>query len=238
MTTEEFSNEFDTLLNSYSALNKFDNNSPINTIELDEYEKSVLLTKAQEELVISLYNGKNPYNDSFEKTEEVRRYLNNLIKTDNITDKVEGYEGLSELSVFFELKEEPWFITYESATLDDTNSGCLNGKEISITPISQDDYFRISNNPFRGPNKRRALRLDGSGKVVEIISEYNIGKYLVRYIVKPKPIILINLPDNLTINGESKRTECELNPVIHRAILEKAVTLAVSSRVPNAGKQQ
>ena len=52
MTTEEFSNEFDTLLNSYGE-------NP-STIELDEYEKSVFLTKAQEEIVIDLYSGKNP----------------------------------------------------------------------------------------------------------------------------------------------------------------------------------
>ena len=54
MTTEEFSNEFDTLLNSYSTTEE-----PTNTIELDEYEKSVFLTKAQEDVVIDMYNGKN-----------------------------------------------------------------------------------------------------------------------------------------------------------------------------------
>lgn len=59
MTTEEFSNEFDTLLNSYAlSPNKYGMESSPLTIELDEYEKSVFLTKAQEDIVISLYNGK------------------------------------------------------------------------------------------------------------------------------------------------------------------------------------
>ena len=49
MTTEEFSNEFDALLNSYSTTEE----TP-NTIELDEYEKSVFLTKAQEDVVIDM----------------------------------------------------------------------------------------------------------------------------------------------------------------------------------------
>ena len=79
MTSEEFSNEFDTLLNSYSNVEAF-GETP-STIEVDEYEKSVFLTKAQEEIVIDMYNGKNPFKDSFEKTEEIRRYLSNLIKT-------------------------------------------------------------------------------------------------------------------------------------------------------------
>lgn len=236
MTTEEFSNEFDTLLNSYSVINKFGKEENPSTIELDEYEKSVFLTKAQEEIIIDLYNGKNPLGDSFEKTEEVRRYLSDLIKTYITTEKKIGYVGLSKTSIFFELPEDLWFITYESASLEDSRLGCMNGKEISVVPISQDDYFRISSNPFRGSNKRRALRLDNSNGIVEIVSEYNIDRYLVRYIARPNPIILTDLPDSLSINKLSKKTECKLNPVIHRAILEKAVKLAILSKAPSAGK--
>ena len=237
MTTEEFSNEFDTLLNSYSVISKFGKGENPSTIELDEYEKSVFLTKAQEEIVIDFYSGKNPLEDSFEKTEEIRRYLSDLIKTYTTTEKKTGYVGLSKTSIFFELPEDLWFITYESAGLEDSRLGCMNGKEISVIPISQDDYFRISGNPFRGSNKRRALRLDNGNGIVEIVSEYNIDKYLVRYIAKPDPIVLTDLPDNLSINTISKKTECKLNPVIHRAILEKAVKLAILSKALSAGKE-
>lgn len=230
MTVEEFSNEFDTLLNSFGA-----GEAP-STIELDEYEKSVFLTKAQEEVVIDLYSGKNPLGDSFEKTEEVRRYLSDLIKTYTTTDKKTDYVGLSKTSIFFELPEDLWFITYESAGLEDSRLGCMNGKEISVVPVTQDDYFRIAKNPFRGSNSKRALRLDTGNGIVEIVSEYNIDRYLVRYIAKPDPIILTNLPDNLSINGISVKTECKLNPVIHRAILEKAVRLAILSKAPSTGK--
>lgn len=236
MTTEEFSNEFYTLLNSYSVIDKFGKGEDPSTIELDEYEKSVFLTKAQEEIVIDLYRGKNPLGDSFEKTEEVRRYLSDLIKTYTTTEKKTGYVGLSKTSIFFELPEDLWFITYESAGLEDSRLGCMNGEEILVIPISQDDYFRISGNPFRGSNKRRALRLDNGNGIVEIVSEYNIDRYLVRYIARPDPIILTDLPDNLSINKLSKKTECKLNPVIHRAILEKAVKLAILSKAPSAGK--
>ena len=236
MTIEEFSNEFDTLLNSYATINQFGKVENPATIELDEYEKSVFLTKAQEETVIDLYSGKNPLGDSFEKTEEVRRYLSDLIKTYTTTDKKVGYVGLSKTSLFFELPEDLWFITYESAGLEDSRLGCMDGEEISVIPITQDDYFRIAKNPFRGTNKRRALRLDLGNRMVEIVSEYNIARYLVRYVARPEPIILTDLPDNLSINQISTKTECKLNPVIHRAILEKAVQLALISKAPNAGK--
>lgn len=235
MTTEEFSNEFDTLLNSYSTIEAF-GKTP-STVELDEYEKSVFLTNAQEEIVIGMYNGKNPFGDSFESTEEIRRYLSDLIKTYTTTDKKVGYTGLSKSSVFFELPDDLWFITYEAVNLKDDGLGCMSGEDISVIPITQDEYHRIRKNPFRGTNERRALRLDLSGKVVEIVSKYNVERYLVRYLSRPAPIILTDLTDNLSINGISVKTECELNPVIHRAILERAVKLAIISRVPNTGKE-
>ena len=235
MTTEEFSNEFDTLLNSYSNIEVF-GKTP-STIELDEYEKSVFLTNAQEEIVIDLYNGKNPFMDSFEKTEEIRRYLSALIRTYTTSTKEEGYIGLSNKSVFFKLPDDLWFITYESVDLKDDGLGCTDGKGILVMPITQDEYHRIKRNPFRNSNERRTLRLDLSEKVVEIVSKYNIDTYLVRYLSRPAPIILTDLTDNLSINGISVKTECELNPVIHRAILERAVKLAILSRVPNTGKE-
>nr|DAG97324.1 MAG TPA: hypothetical protein [Crassvirales sp.]DAI35008.1 MAG TPA: hypothetical protein [Caudoviricetes sp.] len=46
MTTVEFSNEFDILLNSYRDLKSYGNTESITSVELDEYEKSVLLTTA------------------------------------------------------------------------------------------------------------------------------------------------------------------------------------------------
>lgn len=231
MTTQEFSDEFDILLSSYNTIDGSVG------ITLDEYEKSVFLTNAQEKIVISLYNGKNPLNDSFEKTEEVRRYLDNLIKTQVITTQETGYTGLSSKSIFFKLPEDLWFITYESVKLKDDKLGCENGNDILVSPITQDDYYRIKKNPFRGPSKRRAIRLDTKGKVVEIVSEYNIESYLVRYLTRPNPIILIKLSDNLSINGINDKTECELNPVIHRSILEEAVKLAVASKTLSTGEE-
>ena len=77
MTTSEFSNEFDVLLNSFYTQGVFGETSSKSELVLDEYEKSVLLTQAQEEIVKELYSGK--FNgESFEKTEELRRSLSNL----------------------------------------------------------------------------------------------------------------------------------------------------------------
>lgn len=102
MTIHEFSDTFDTLLNSYNTQAQFGEQASRREIVLDEYEKSVFLTKAQEEVVINLYNGKNPYGDSFESTEEMRRYLDALVKTKVFTmaDALRSI-GVSANSVLF-----------------------------------------------------------------------------------------------------------------------------------------
>lgn len=231
MTTEEFSNGFDVLVNSYSGLEPFGfSQSPLS---FDEYEKSIFLTKAQEEIAEGLYTGK-ALGDSFEDTEQLRRYLAHLVKTAMLPCRV-APNGLSDKSVFAILPDDVWFITYESVTLD-SDSPCINGKEIQVVPVTQDEYHRIKGNPFRKPNSRKALRLDVDESMVELISEESIRNYLVRYLSRPEPIILLDLPDELSINNVKTKTECKLNPGIHRMILEVAVTLAIRSRVPSTGK--
>lgn len=230
MTNKEFSDGFSTLLNSFGV-------TP--NITLDEYEKSTFLTNAQEQLIIDIYSGRNIiYGKSFEQTEEIRRYLSNLVETYETSTKVTGKLGLSQDSVFFEIPQDTWFITYEVAFLKDSKLGCLDGIEASVVPLPQDDLYRAKDNPFRGPSKDRVLRLDIKSDLAELISKYNVDKYLMRYISQPTPIILVDLPDGLSIKGVSTESECELNPVVHRAILERAVQLAITSKTQLTGNKE
>lgn len=228
MTNEEFSNEFDTLVNSNSTFS-----STLTPLEFDEYEKSVFLTKAQESVVISLYKG-TLTGDSFEKTEELRRYLDSLVKTYSTSEQVVG-KVLTSNSYLFELPKDTWFITYEAVESKDKRLGCTKGSTMEVVPVTQDELHKTLRNPFRMPNERRVLRLDTEGNTVELISVYSIDKYWIRYLSKPDPIILIDLPEGITINEERVATKCKLNPAIHRVILEMAVSLALKSRA-NAGK--
>ena len=231
MTLEEFSNGFDTLVNSYKRFKNFDKQEMLDSIEFDEYEKSFYLTKAQEEVAINFYNGKNPYGDSFESTEEMRRYLESLVKTKvySTEEQLSGV-GVSDNSVFYKLPEDIAFITMEQIIYNDESLGCYNGSDATVYPVTQDEYSRIKNNPFRGPTKYKAIRLDAGDNIVELISKFEIGSYLVRYLSRPKPIILEDLPDDLTIEGETNKSECELNPILHDTILERAVQIALQAK--------
>ena len=74
MTTQEFSIEFDILYNNLAS-----NAAP----PLNEYEKSVFLTKAQSDIVIELYSGRNNLGLAYDSTEEAREYLASLETKEN-----------------------------------------------------------------------------------------------------------------------------------------------------------
>ena len=221
MDVKEFSLEFDLLYNNIMS-----NKSP----GLSEYEKSLFLTQAQESIVLDIYSGK--YGDSFERTEETTSYLNQLLKQETYTDAdfIEG-KKLDTRSVFITLPEDLWFKTGEVAFIKDKSYKCSedNTREVTVLPVTQDTLVRTKRSPFRGPNERRILRLDSSKHTVELISNYPITSYTVRYLSRPEPIILSNLPQGLTIGGKSSPQACLLNTAIHKAILSKAVLIAKSS---------
>lgn len=237
MTTDEFSDAFDTLVSSYRRFKDYDNKEILDSVEFNEYEKSYFLTKAQEELIISLYNGRNTSGDSFESTEELRRYMSNLIKEvilQPITNSSGLTLGINSNSKFFTLPKDLWYITYEAVNLKDAKCPALT--PMDVLPVTQDDYNRTKRNPFRGANDRRALRLDLADGVIEIVCKYIIKDYYVRYLKKPSPIILRDLPNELTINGINKRTECELHEAMHQKILERAVAEALQSKFTGSSK--
>lgn len=237
MSNSEFSDGFDTLVSAY-VLNSGLNDD--NMFRFDEYEKSKFLTKAQEEIILEYYSGKNPFDESFEKNEEARRYLTSLVKTAKITTQAaKDGDDIDKDSVFYALpvdsdqKEDVWFITYEAVEVaSDVEDPCMRGVILSVVPVREDEYYRTRNNPFRGPNKRRALRLDVDDDRVEIVSKYKLSKYILRYLSKPTPIILVDLKDaGLSIDGKDEVTECTLSSVLHRTILNRAVNLALQSRI-------
>jgi hypothetical protein len=216
MINQEFSIEFDILYNNISS-----NKAP----GLNEYEKSVFLTKAQEQIVTELYSGRNTTYNSFEETEEQRRYLNTLVKTKACTkhkNTIQNpFETVSNNSTLFDLPNDVLFITYESAR--------VNSKEVDVHPVSQDELSKTLKNPFRGPSNNRVLRLDIGDNIVELISVKDVSSYKIRYIRKPNPIILTDLEDDLSINGISEESECELDSSLHRTILDRAVALALQT---------
>jgi hypothetical protein len=239
MNTTEFSNEFDIL---------YDNIASKSAPGIDEYEKSVYLTKAQLELVKSKYNAKgNKYQTGFEASEKRRVDLKELIKDHKSNLSINSNDNISNISYFFRIPSDVMFIIHEQATIlySDCNSGLpvysiTTAKPVSIVnviPKTHDEYTTQINNPFKQPDNKKIWRLDyfshvGGTNNVELISLFQPTQYHLRYIKFPKPIILTNLDDGefiglgLSIDGNIDEQTSELDSQIHREILDRAVELA------------
>lgn len=246
MTTEEFSNEFDVLINNYANSPEYGKDYSSINLSFDEYEKSVFLTKAQEEILLSYYNGTNSKREGYDASEEVRRYLSSLNNqttiepTEQIADE-EAYLGNLIINpnegydYVISIPENIWFITLETIR-PITNNECTNNKLIEVTPITQDEFHRIINNPFRGINERRALRIETDNNKIELLCKYKNYYYTIYYLSKPSPIILTDLGD-LSINKKSTRTDCTVHETLHRTILQRAVQLAIASKIGSKTQQ-
>ncbi len=231
MTVEELNNEFDIHYNSIAG-----QSSP----NLDLYEKSIFFTKAQLELVKDYYDPQsNRKQKGFEASEKRRTDLKELIKNYKSLIYFSDNNAIDSNSKFFNIPNDVFIITNEKGVIKDT--GCFEGKSLNIKPMTQDEYNIQIDNPFKRPNEKVAWRLDFSkinnNKVVEIVTPYKI-EYNLRYIKYPKPIILGDLDilfpsENLSIDGQTSPSTCELDIEIHKEIVDRAVELALRDYKPS-----
>ena len=221
MTPLEFRNEFDLLYNNIMS-----DMAP----GLDDYEVSLFLTEAQEELVQQLYNGSVSF-DGFESSEKVRRNLANLIghREVQLSDPTAYGNG------YWEYKPSignVLALTSERAKILDTKC-CNNTKWVNVVPIKYDEINKVIENPFRRPNNHQVLRLDEKTNMVRIISKAIVKSYSCDYLAKPAPIIVSDLPAGFSINGNTTAHASDLDTSLHRPIIKYAVQLAAASWASN-----
>ena len=257
------------------AFNQYYNNITSNKAPgLEPYEISLFLTDAQRAVVLGICTG--ALGESFESTEQVSNYLAPLVKQAVLTQAEQDpmYENGSgsgddvpfprlagENSYVFKLPDDLLFRTSELCNIDVPN--CVTYRVVgqtripiypvaSVVPVTQDEYWRTTRNPFKKQNSRKVLRLvyadseytsvdsqsvgSGAGqakelrwkKYSELVSDYEVKAYTVRYVKYPEPIIVEDLSDGLKIEGKYKACPCLLDEALHNAILVKAVQIAQS----------
>ena len=231
MTASDFIIQFDLLYNNLNS-----DKAP----EINDYEKSFLLTLAQEQIVSELYN------KSFEVSEMTRRALDVLVTQGN-GERIDDGGVLPDIWQHskWQIADDVWWMIYETAKIEDPLA-CNDGKWVDVKPELHDEYLRDKENPFRGPSKKRVLRLDtGFDGQVELVSKYKLSEYVYRYVRRPKPILVcdftqgelaeydINIRGSVEFNADKP---CELSETIQNEILIRAVSLAKVSY--NAGLNQ
>lgn len=243
MTNQEFSNQFDVLYN-----NVMSNQAP----GLDEYEKSVFLTKAQNEIVLSYFNPKgNKYTEGFDGNERRQIDFSMLMEVAEEAPEANGLydhrtSGVYKVSIPSDVLV---FINESVKVTRDSNTVYL-----SVVPINYVEYARLMSKPFKRPTHYQAWRLingktttsSGSNPTTSVSHKCDLivgpddtaVKYYARYIRRPKPIVLIALDDeNLSIDGINETTGCELDPIIHQDILQRAVELAKAAYTGDLSSQ-
>ena len=236
MNAAEFKTEFNLAYNNLAS-----NQAP----GLDEVEISIYLTKAQNILVDALYG-------EFEKSEEARRKLANLVVTDrlakatlenpssgDITDTtVIPVANIlyPEYTTVYTPECDVRYIINEQVKMSSNADTCIKGRFLKVQPVLHDEIDTIINNPFKF-NIRRALRLDTSYNnipYIEILTKDNhIEYYQIRYIKTPKPIFIYdNTQYDDTIDCQTAPSTlvgykpASLPETTHRQIVEIAAKLA------------
>ena len=113
MTKEEMSNEFDILYNQVNS-----NQAP----GVDEYEKSVFLTKAQDDIIRMYFDPRgNKFQEGFDGSQKRQYDFSTILthtKLDRITDTT--YESYDPRAISFKLPKDFFLSTNESVVEDTT----------------------------------------------------------------------------------------------------------------------
>lgn len=239
MSIEEFSAQFDVLYNNITS-----NSAP----GLNEYEKSIFLTKAQDEIVknyFSSHSKGNNLQEGFDDSLKRQSDFMSVLKTANCGKlDTQNITHINPHSFLYSLPEDSYIIVNEVITTKE-------GKQLQVLPLRYEEYTRLMSKPFKRPLKNQAWKLANTTmniegedsishqlKIVEIIVNNgdDIENYTVRYVKKLLPIILVSLEDTgLKINGRTEPTECELDSSLHQNILQRAVELAKASWITSSG---
>ena len=263
MTTQEFSNTFDTLLNSYNTQGMFGEQASRGEIVLDEYEKSVLLTQAQDIIVKQYFEG-GGVNGGFDDSARRQVDFSNLITVEEITKEENPVlTPYDERSLIYKTpatvtgKAKVLYMLNEKIVVSTTSGqpAVTTKRQYVVVPSNYKEYDRQMSKAYAQPLKKQAWRLfqdsgSSGNSTIDLYSEIipvensissgEVPKYKIRYIRRPQPIILTNLDfvtqADLEIDGVKTVSECELNPIVHMDILNKAVELAYTTRGSRSSK--
>lgn len=243
MTSTEFIQEFNILYNNIDS----------NAVPgLEPYEISVLLTKAEYEVVKNYLNpAGNKYRQGYDGSSKRQIDFSrlNMVATPTVSEIGAKFDKRATL---YSLPTDILSFLDEAISFTKEEE---DGSKVKITrqviPLSYDDYTRIMSKPFGEPLRNQAWRLVGmptsAGATAEVIPNINdrylvdedkwSQTYTIRYARRPKPIILTSLTSiGKTIDGYSGdesdydlQNPCELDPEIHREIVQRAVELAKAS---------
>lgn len=216
MTAQEFSSEFDLLYNNISSAQ-----AP----GLTEYEKSVFLTKAQDEIIKNYFTnvqGGNKYQQGIEDSNKRYADFSALLTVAVLNAETTNVVPFDDRGKIFKLPDgktdkKVMIVITEIFKTGKSTSENENPPLTSyqVIPLKFDEYIRLMAKPSSDPLKRQVWKLMGNSESgngsIEIVPHWkekdnNINILVLKYIRKPYPIILEDLSSQeLSIEGQTNQ---------------------------------
>ena len=141
-------------------------------------------------------------------------------------------------------------LVFVNERLEVTRTGFTSPVLLTVIPISYTEYARQMSKPYKRPLHYQAGRLLNTSEVTQDLttvttrnadiiagSQDTFSKYVARYVKRPQAIVLVNLEGDLTVGGVATEQECELDPVLHQDVLQRAVELAKAAYTGDLNSQ-
>lgn len=274
MNNVEFDTAFDVMYNNITS-----NQAP----GLNLYEKSLFLTQAQSHIIREYFNSKIDQAGGGYDGNQKRQYDFSTITKHTELPQIEPTDKFDQRSFVYKFPDDWFLTLNEQLVIEhyesDNGTNVLKGtKYVPVRQLSMNEYDRLMSKPYKYPAKDVAWRIINDNSWSETVhnddtdedeTTYYTNKptielivrkgstdtidYRMRYVRKPKPIILEPRLDSYNVSidgigygdgntytyspanptGLSTITECELPEILHKEILERAVVMAKSVWMSN-----
>lgn len=227
MTIAEAHQEYKTRLDKIDAL-EYPNVLP--------EEIDLIFNNAQDRYVKQRYGKTNPKRVSFEEEEKRTQDLRVLITPFRAQPLIPSSNSITSNAYRVNIEENQWFIVHEKAIINcpscntsitiinsdddarDSDSEIVEGIEVEVRAVTHNEFEKIKNDPFKGPDYEKLLRVI-RGNYIELIPKTGctVSYYFNRYIRQPERV---SLSGNVTF---------ELPEHTHSEIIDEAIKITLEN---------
>lgn len=229
MTYRELSDMMDVLSSRFAA------SKGVKLEPFDEYEKSVFLTKAANEIVKQML-------PLYDRNEKIKKQLLPITRTATVTSvestgTIPNDKRYKAGTLVYALPQDVMYVVSES--LRDSNGVILK----RVRPLKDDEAFYTFDSPFRSPSRTYAHRVGLSvynastgsineySEIISNVSQAPTPQYFIKYLIEVPAFIVTEDLEDATIRGlSSLPAEISLDeeaplPMLHEKILDQAVLM-------------
>lgn len=238
MTADQMNYEFEV---GYDRITNFDSPGYTNK------EKSTFLTQAQEEIILDLLKDEDHYKEDFKKSVSKLKTIVSVPIGDFTTSASNYPNGFIVVVPSTVIR-----VNNERINIRTTSDHSYPNKEfldVPVKPVDDDYYHANKKNPYKKPSEDLVWRIDQGTNALKqhvyiLPSNCTPTTVYIHGYRKPEPIVIKDasyVVADGAIDGRNWSTytanglDSELDPIMHRAIVERAIKLAFAALQDQTG---